>query len=74
MKRYMIKVIILSLQGMMLSACSEPPMHMKTDNYIYVCKYGCQNYPSLWKGKNKIKLWRPSSCFDQCKNKPIRRR
>jgi hypothetical protein len=47
------------LLGMTLSTCSEKPMYMKSASHTYICKMGCQNYPSLWKGKDKIKLWRP---------------
>ena len=49
------------LPGMMLSTCSEPPMYIKTNSHTYICQHGCQYYPSLWKGKDKTKLWRPSS-------------
>ena len=55
-------------------------MYIKTNKHIYICKMGCQNYPSWLKNpKVKTKLWKPkrwesSHCFDQCKNKPIRKR
>lgn len=62
-----------------LFGCSEPPMYIKTDSHTYICKMGCQNYPSWLKNpKVKTKLWRPKKyqaphCFDQCRHKPIKK-
>ena len=74
MNKFIIKVSWMVFPvATILFGCSEPPMYIKTDSHTYICKMGCQNSPSLWKGKDKTKLWRPSSCFGQCKNKPIKK-
>ena len=52
-------VMTVGLPVMILLGCSEPPMYIKTNKHTYICKMGCQNSPSLWKGKDKTKLWKP---------------